>query len=49
MDMWGVGCVFFEVLSLFALFPGNNEVDQVKKIHNVLGTPPQKILDKLKK
>lgn len=39
MDYWGVGCVFFEILSLFPLFPGNNELDQVHKIHNILGTP----------
>ena len=29
---WGVGCVFFEVLSLYPLFPGTNELDQVKKL-----------------
>lgn len=45
MDIWGVGCVFFEVLSLFPLFPGNDELDQVHKIHNILGTPPKKVLD----
>lgn len=39
MDYWGIGCVFFEMLSLFPLFPGNNELDQVHKIHNILGTP----------
>jgi renal tumor antigen len=39
MDLWGVGCVWFEVLALYPLFPGKNELDQVKKIHNVLGTP----------
>ena len=27
MDLWGIGCVFFEILSLFPLFPGENEVD----------------------
>jgi renal tumor antigen len=27
MDIWGAGCVFFEILSLFPLFPGNNELD----------------------
>ena len=27
MDLWGVGCVLFEVISLFPLFSGNNEVD----------------------
>ena len=36
MDIWGVGCVFFEVLSLFPLFPGENELDQIHKIHNIL-------------
>jgi len=49
MDMWGVGCVFFEVLSLYPLFPGTNELDQVTKIHAVLGTPPVETLNKLKK
>ena len=46
MDYWGIGCVFFEILSLFPLFPGNNELDQVHKIHNILGTPSQELLDK---
>jgi len=27
MDHWGVGCVYFEVLALFPLFPGDNELD----------------------
>jgi len=39
MDIWGAGCVFFEILSLFPLFPGNNELDQINKIHNIMGTP----------
>jgi renal tumor antigen len=45
MDLWGVGCVLFEVVSLFPLFPGNDEVDQVHKIHNILGSPPKELLD----
>jgi len=49
MDIWGLGCVFFEVLSLFPLFPGNNELDQIHKIHNILGTPPKEILDYFQK
>jgi renal tumor antigen len=44
MDYWGVGCVFFEVLALCPLFPGNNELDQVHKIHNILGTPSDSLL-----
>ncbi len=46
MDIWGAGCVFFEMLSLFPLFPGNNEKDQIHKIHNILGTPPHEILER---
>jgi len=49
MDYWGIGCVMFEMLALFPLFPGNNELDQVHKIHNILGTPSQEILDKFAK
>ncbi|EFJ50133.1 hypothetical protein VOLCADRAFT_58667 [Volvox carteri f. nagariensis] len=49
MDMWGVGCVFFEIVSLFPLFPGTNELDQITKIHNILGTPPPELLAKMKK
>ncbi|KAG0576676.1 hypothetical protein KC19_5G098500 [Ceratodon purpureus] len=49
MDMWGVGCVLFEIVSLFPLFPGNNELDQINKIHKILGTPPQALVDKMKR
>jgi renal tumor antigen len=49
MDLWGAGCVFFEVLSLFPLFPGNNEKDQIHKIHNILGTPPKELLERFQK
>jgi len=49
MDMWGVGCVFFELVSLFPLFPGNDEVEQIRMIHSVLGTPPDDLLEKIKK
>ncbi|XP_076802264.1 MAPK/MAK/MRK overlapping kinase-like isoform X2 [Clavelina lepadiformis] len=48
MDLWSVGCVFFEVMSLHPLFPGANEVDQIAKIHEVLGTPDASILNKMK-
>lgn len=49
MDMWGIGCVFFEVMSLFPLFPGTNELDQIQKIHNIIGTPPPELLAKIKR
>ena len=49
MDIWGVGCVFFEILSLYPLFPGDNELDQIHKIHDVMGTPAQELLDQFQK
>uniref|UniRef100_A0A3B4BII9 Protein kinase domain-containing protein n=1 Tax=Periophthalmus magnuspinnatus TaxID=409849 RepID=A0A3B4BII9_9GOBI len=48
MDIWSAGCVFFEIMSLNPLFPGTNELDQVAKIHDVLGTPDQSVLHKFK-
>ncbi|XP_786078.1 MAPK/MAK/MRK overlapping kinase [Strongylocentrotus purpuratus] len=48
MDMWSVGCVFYEILSLHPLFPGANEVDQIAKIHDVMGTPDATILNKFR-
>jgi serine/threonine protein kinase len=48
MDMWGVGCVFFEVVSMYPLFPGTNEADQIQKIHNIMGTPDAELLEKFR-
>jgi len=47
MDIWSAGCVFFETMSLIPLFPGSNELDQLDKIHSILGTPSQTTLAKL--
>lgn len=44
MDLFAAGCVCFEIVALFPLFPGQNEMDQIQKIHNVLGTPPAELL-----
>jgi renal tumor antigen len=47
MDIWGAGCVLYEILSKSPLFPGSNELDQLHRIHAILGTPSQKILKKM--
>ena len=49
MDIWGAGCVFFELMTLVPLFPGNDEIDQIAKIHHVLGTPPPEVLEQFRK
>ncbi|XP_023561398.1 MAPK/MAK/MRK overlapping kinase isoform X2 [Octodon degus] len=48
MDLWSAGCVFYEIASLQPLFPGANELDQISKIHDVIGTPAPKTLNKFK-
>ena len=47
MDIWGLGCVFFEMLTLTPLFPGDNEIDQVNKINEILGSPSKDLFNKL--
>ncbi|KAI8924303.1 kinase-like domain-containing protein [Entophlyctis helioformis] len=47
MDVWGGGCVLYEIISKVPLFPGSNELDQLHRIHAVLGTPSTKLLKKM--
>jgi renal tumor antigen len=49
MDLFAAGCVAFETIALFPLFPGQNEMDQVQKIHNILGRPSKELLDKFQR
>lgn len=39
LDIWAFGCVAFEMVTFQPLFPGSDELDQVWKILEVLGTP----------
>ncbi|GAA5866232.1 hypothetical protein JCM3774_004127 [Rhodotorula dairenensis] len=39
VDLWALGCILLEVLTLKPLFPGDSEVDQVFKICEILGDP----------
>ncbi|XP_031640338.1 serine/threonine-protein kinase PITSLRE isoform X2 [Contarinia nasturtii] len=43
IDMWSVGCIFAEFLSMTPLFTGQTEIDQLNKIFKVLGTPNEKV------
>lgn len=49
MDIWGFGCVLFELVTKKPLFPGKDEFDQINRIHNILGTPNEDILDYFRK
>lgn len=39
IDMWSVGCVLAELLTMKPLFPGKAEIDQINRIFKELGTP----------
>lgn len=39
VDVWAFGCVALEVATFRPLFPGSDEMDQIWKILEVLGTP----------
>lgn len=42
LDMWGVGCIFVEMITGTAIFPGVRDTyDQLDKIFKVLGTPTE--------
>eukprot|EP01107_Rhizomastix_libera_P009513 TRINITY_DN2560_c0_g1_i1.p1 TRINITY_DN2560_c0_g1~~TRINITY_DN2560_c0_g1_i1.p1 ORF type:complete len:270 (-),score=52.57 TRINITY_DN2560_c0_g1_i1:51-860(-) len=43
IDMWSVGCIFAEMVTGRALFPGANAPDQLQKIFKILGTPNETI------
>lgn len=39
MDIFALGCVTAELICQSPLFPGENTIDQLKKIFSLLGTP----------
>ena len=41
MDIWGVGCILAEMILRIPLFPGNNYMDQLRHIFDILGTPAE--------
>ena len=48
MDVFGLGCVLYELIELHPLFPGKDEFDQVCRLHSVLGTPTPDVIHRLR-
>lgn len=45
IDMWSFGCILAELYTGYPLFPGENEVEQLACIMEILGLPPVILLD----
>ncbi|XP_065275861.1 cyclin-dependent kinase 2 isoform X3 [Emys orbicularis] len=43
VDIWSLGCIFAEMITRRALFPGDSEIDQLFRIFRTLGTPDEAV------
>ena len=49
IDMWSLGCILAELADGLALFPGEDEFDQLACIMEMLGMPPYKLVNQSKR
>ncbi|KAL0106737.1 hypothetical protein PUN28_015347 [Cardiocondyla obscurior] len=45
IDMWSLGCILAELYTGYPLFPGEDEIEQLACIMEVLGLPPEHIIN----
>ncbi|KAL3535732.1 hypothetical protein ACH5RR_004193 [Cinchona calisaya] len=43
IDLWSLGCIFAELLSLEPLFPGTSDIDQLSRIISVMGNLSEEV------
>ncbi len=48
VDMWSVGCILAEIVARKPIFPGNNFLEQLHLIIDVIGTPCDADIDSIK-
>ncbi|EKV04288.1 hypothetical protein PDIG_16450 [Penicillium digitatum PHI26] len=47
VDMWSAGCIFAELLLGEPLFPGTNHINQFCVITDLLGNPPEEVVNNI--
>lgn len=47
VDMWSVGCILAEIIGRRPLFPGNDLLDQLHQVTNVIGTPTESEIESI--
>ncbi|XP_066931475.1 mitogen-activated protein kinase 14-like [Clytia hemisphaerica] len=47
VDIWSVGCIMAELLTRTTLFPGNDHIDQLTKIMQLVGKPSEMFLNRI--
>lgn len=47
VDMWSVGCIMAELLTGQVLFPGEDHIDQLTRILQIVGTPGPEFMQKI--
>lgn len=45
IDIWSIGCIFAELLGRAPLLPGDDYLDQIKRVVGILGTPTMEELE----
>ncbi|PIA46904.1 hypothetical protein AQUCO_01500441v1 [Aquilegia coerulea] len=43
IDIWSVGCIFFEMVTMKNLIPANCESEEMNRIFSIMGTPTEEI------
>ncbi|CAD5326291.1 unnamed protein product [Arabidopsis thaliana] len=47
IDVWSVGCIFMEIMNREPLFPGKDQVNQLRLLLELIGTPSEEELGSL--
>eukprot|EP00118_Oscarella_pearsei_P011272 m.74452 g.74452 ORF g.74452 m.74452 type:complete len:177 (+) comp35896_c0_seq8:885-1415(+) len=47
LDVWSVGCIMARIFTREHLFPGDSELEQIRLILDLLGTPTEEFMDSI--